>query len=105
MYKQNNLNCLLHTYIDQIGLKFKGLYEYQELGISTYTILIQYFRRLKHLVNTRKDDWDIYIPSVIFSINTSVQATTKHTPFEIMFGRNCRKGSEISSDNVVRIFV
>ena len=44
MYKQNNLNCLLHTYIDQIGLKFEGLllnYEYQELGISTYTILIQ----------------------------------------------------------------
>ena len=34
------------------------------------------------------DDWCEYLDSALFATNTSIQNTTKFTPFRIMFGRN-----------------
>ncbi|KAG2192205.1 hypothetical protein INT47_005382 [Mucor saturninus] len=31
--------------------------------------------------------WDLYLPFITFSINTSVQKSTGYTPFQAMFGR------------------
>jgi hypothetical protein len=45
---------------------------------------------LTSLVNERMDDWDKLLPYIQLSYNTSVKATTKCTPFELMFGRAAR---------------
>ena len=37
-----------------------------------------------------EDDWGKYLNSAVFSINTSVQSSTKVTPFRMMFGREAR---------------
>ena len=36
------------------------------------------------------DDWCEYLDSALFAMNTSLQNTTKFTPFYMMFGRNLR---------------
>ena len=62
------------------------------------------FRRLRHLVNQKKDNWDEYLEQSIFAINTNVHTSTKLSPFQVMFGRNCRKGADINlMKNVVMI--
>ena len=33
------------------------------------------------------ESWDEYLPAVIFAYNTSVNASTGYTPFELVFGR------------------
>ena len=33
------------------------------------------------------DDWDIYIPSVVFSYNAAVHSITGYSPFQILYGR------------------
>ena len=38
-------------------------------------------------MESHADDWSQYLDSAVFSINTSVQSSTKFTPFLIMFGR------------------
>ena len=41
-------------------------------------------------MNDRADDWGQYLDAAAFATNTSVQGTTKYTPFRLMFGRNPR---------------
>ena len=36
------------------------------------------------------DDWSTYLSSAVFAINTSVQKSTKFTPFYLMYGREAR---------------
>lgn len=36
------------------------------------------------------DDWDRHLNAAVFSINTSIHASTKVTPFLLMFGREAR---------------
>ena len=38
-------------------------------------------------MNEDTDDWSQYLQSALFAINTSIQSTTKFTPFRMMFGR------------------
>jgi exodeoxyribonuclease III len=42
---------------------------------------------LTMFVNSRKDDWDENIDSILFAYRTSVCGPTGHTPFELGFGR------------------
>ncbi len=41
-------------------------------------------------VSEHQKDWDLFIPYALFAYRTSVQASTKETPFYIMFGRDPR---------------
>lgn len=34
-----------------------------------------------------QNDWDLYLPSIVYAYNTSVHSTTKLTPYELAFGR------------------
>ena len=38
-------------------------------------------------VETEEDDWDEYLDAILFSYRTSIHASTKYTPFFLMFGR------------------
>ena len=42
------------------------------------------------LIGERQCDWDEYLDPVLFSIRTSVQESTKFTPFFLMHGREAR---------------
>lgn len=44
-------------------------------------------RSLVKLVNEQQNDWDEYLDGVLFAYRTSVQKSTKITPFELMYGR------------------
>lgn len=44
-------------------------------------------RSLVKLVNNQQTDWDEYLDGVLFAYRTSVQKSTKITPFELMYGR------------------
>lgn len=41
-------------------------------------------------MNSGTDDWSQYVGSATFAMNTSIQGTTKFTPFRMMFGREAR---------------
>ena len=36
---------------------------------------------------TYKEDWDIYLPSVLFAYRTMIHSTTRHEPFYLTYGR------------------
>lgn len=38
----------------------------------------------------RTDDWGQYLDAAVFATNTSIQSSTKYTPFQLMFGRSPR---------------
>ena len=44
-------------------------------------------RMLVKQVNLEQNDWDLHIDGALFAYRTSVQKSTKLTPFEIMFCR------------------
>jgi hypothetical protein len=41
-------------------------------------------------LNEHQNDWDLYLDHVAFAINTAVNVTTGHTPWELMFGMKPR---------------
>ena len=44
-------------------------------------------RALVKLIRKEQDDWDMYTDGVLFGYRTSVQKSTKQSPFELMFLR------------------
>ncbi|XP_046350717.2 uncharacterized protein LOC124131476 [Haliotis rufescens] len=50
---------------------------------------------LSKLVNDRGDNWDVFIPGVLFAHHTSVHASTKMTPFECMYIRKAKLPMDI----------
>ena len=49
-----------------------------------------FIRCLVKLTNERGDDWDQHLEPILFGIRTSVQESTKFTPFFLMHGREAR---------------
>lgn len=45
---------------------------------------------LSNYVSTNQKDWDLYVNLTCFSYNTSIQETTRHTPFYLLYGREAR---------------
>ena len=48
------------------------------------------YRCIVKLMNAHSDDWDLNIDPVLFAMRTSVQETTKYSPFFLMYGREAR---------------
>lgn len=55
---------------------------------------------LSMFVNNKHSDWDIYIPYVCFAYNTSIQASTKFSPFFLLHGYEARLPSEVNSSTI-----
>ncbi|KAI6649016.1 hypothetical protein LOD99_6899 [Oopsacas minuta] len=51
---------------------------------------------LVKLVNERGDDWDMYIPGILFAYHTSIHASTKCTPFQAMYCRSAKLPIDLS---------
>ena len=58
---------------------------------QTNGLVERYNQTLQHslvkLVNEQQNDWDDFLDGLLFAYRTSVQKSTKVTPFELMYGR------------------
>ena len=43
---------------------------------------------MTHYINEAHNNWDLYLNKLVFAYNTSTQATTKETPFKMLYGRD-----------------
>ena len=55
---------------------------------------------LSTAVIDHKEDWDLQLPLQMLAYRTSVQKTTKATPFSLMFGREIRLPIDVMFDTV-----
>ena len=46
-------------------------------------------------VSSNQRDWDLFISHLVFAYNTSVQKTTKMTPFSLVYGREAKLPAQI----------
>lgn len=53
---------------------------------------------LKHYIKPTQNDWDEYIPFAMFSYNTAVHASTKYTPYELLYGSKAYLPSSITQE-------
>jgi hypothetical protein len=56
--------------------------------------------KIAALSNDRKTNWDEQLPLVTFNYNSSIHATTKQVPFEMMYGRPAILPFDHQSDDV-----
>lgn len=42
---------------------------------------------LSKFAQEHRESWDEHLAEVVYSYNTAVQESTRHSPFEVMFGR------------------
>ena len=52
---------------------------------------------LSKFAQTDRDSWDEKLGEVVFAYNTAMQESSKHTPFEVMFGRIARLPVDINA--------
>lgn len=55
------------------------------------------------MTSAQGDNWDEHLEAVLFGIRTSVQQSTKYTPFFLMHGREARLPSEVDGLNPIQI--
>jgi len=45
---------------------------------------------LRNFAQEKRCSWDEKLPEIVYSYNTAVQESSRHTPFEAMFGRQAK---------------
>ena len=50
--------------------------------------------------NTSENNWDVILPMVVYSMNTTIHTSTGYTPFELIFGRTQTIDKYIDRQNV-----
>lgn len=83
------VNQLNSTLFDMVGIKHcvSAAYHPQSNGLDERTNRTV-SRALLKFINLQQDDWDEQLDGVLFSYRTSVHASTKYTPFYLMYGRD-----------------
>jgi hypothetical protein len=89
---------LLHTLFN-VRQRITSAYHPQSNGLDERTN--QTIKKcLEKLTGDNEDNWDDLLDPVLFSIRTSVQESTKFTPFYLMHGREARLPLEAESRTV-----
>lgn len=57
---------------------------------------------LKHFIRQNTHTWDIYICHAVFYFNTTIHSSTKHTPYELLFGFKPYIPSSITKERTLR---
>jgi hypothetical protein len=52
---------------------------------------------LAKVVNEQQDDWDLYIPYVLYAYRTSVHEAMKDSPFYLMYGREANGPTDVTT--------
>uniref|UniRef100_A0AAV2IWE8 Integrase catalytic domain-containing protein n=1 Tax=Knipowitschia caucasica TaxID=637954 RepID=A0AAV2IWE8_KNICA len=55
-------------------------------------------RAVMKLVNDQQNNWDTFLDATLFSLRSKVHTSTKHTPFQLMYGREAVFPSEVPVD-------
>ena len=63
--------------------------------------LFLFYRCIAKVTGEHQDDWDEFLDPILFSIRTSIQESTKHTPFFLMHGREARFPLEVEKSTEV----
>ncbi len=56
-------------------------------------------RQLLKYIDDKQDDWDLYLHAILFSYRVSQQASTKYSPFYLMYGQQARLPIEFQKQN------
>ena len=66
----------------------QSCHESQTGELLNYEAYLQTLQNSLRKCSTKSsEEWDTLLPSVLFAIRTSVQKSTKYTPFQLMFNR------------------
>ena len=66
-----------------------------------YKFLGFFYRCIAKVTGEHQDDWDEFLDPILFSIRTSIQESTKHTPFFLMHGQEARFPLEVEKSTEV----
>ena len=80
---------LMNNFFQQLGVihLYSTVYHPQTNGqIERFNATMD--GKIAALCNERRTNWDEMLQFVTFNYNSSIHATTKHTPFEMMHGRH-----------------
>lgn len=71
-------------------------YHHESIGAleNTHKVLGAY---LRSYVSEKHTDWDTWLPYYVFCYNTSVHSETEYTPFELVYGRQCKLPSNVTN--------
>ncbi len=60
---------------------------------------------LSMYVDAKQDNWDYYLPLVLFAYRTSQQKTVRETPFRLLYGRDARLPSDLDNWSTKAYFI
>jgi len=55
------------------------------------------------VVNSKADDWDQHIDEMLLGYRVNDQASTKHSPFELLYGVKAKLPIDLEKENVVDV--
>lgn len=81
-------NHLLHTISKSMHIphNFSATYHPQTNG-QVERFNATFATQLAKYCDSERNDWDCYLPSIIYAYNTSIHSTTKIAPYELAFAR------------------
>lgn len=93
------VNELNNTLCDLLGIErsVTAAYHPQTNGLDKKTNH-NIKRALMKLVNEKQNNWDTFLDATLFSLRAKVHISTKHTPFQLMYGREAVFPSEVPVD-------
>ena len=53
---------------------------------------------LRILCESNPNEWDLWLPFICIAFNSKIHTTTKYSPFELTFARECNHFSDYTND-------